>query len=231
MLEKLITFVEPPKDSCPSYVGFINDTYKQISRKNGTRKFRGETGRNIHIDGFEQHMPQGLKWVEFLNNNFNKEELINLISQYLQSDDIRKSFTHPFIVTCGEATYNILSQRQITSSICNHAESDTSLVKHALDAHNDSVMVSKDTAVLVILIWAYSTYDSQYNWYMKYDTYKYASIKNICEYPSPELCKVLPAFHAITGCDATSYFFRKIKQAYFKSLCNYIRHVPSYLII
>ena len=51
---------------------------------------------------------------------------------------------------------------------------------------------------------------------MKYDTYKYASIKNICEYVSPELCKVLPAFHAITRCDTTSYFFRKNKASIFK---------------
>ena len=112
-----------------------------------------------------QYTPQGWKWVEFLSNNFNKEELINLISQYLQSDDIRKSFTHPFIVTCGEATYNIPAQGQITSSICNHEEADILLVKHALDAHNDSVIVSKDTDVLVIFIWAYPTYDVQCNWY------------------------------------------------------------------
>ena len=90
-----------------------------------------------------------------------KEELINLISQYPQSDDIRKSFTHSFIVTCEETTYNIPAQGQVTSSICNHEEADTWLVKHALDAHNDSVIVSKDTDVLVILIWAYSTYDAQ----------------------------------------------------------------------
>ena len=185
-----------------------------ISIKNGTRKLNGETGRNIHIDGFEQHMPQGLKWVEFLSNNFNN--FINLISQYLQSDDIRKSLTHPFIVTCGEATYNIPAQCQITSSICNQEEADTHLVKHALDVHNDSVIVSKDTDVLVILIWAYSTYDVQCNWYIKYDTYKYAAIKNICEYLSPELCKDLPAFHTITGCDTTSYFFRKNKASIFK---------------
>ena len=132
-LQKLITFVEPPKDSCPSLVGFINDTYREISIKNGIRILR-EAGRNKHIDGFEQHMPQGLKWVEFLSNNFNKEELINLISQYLQSDDIRKSFTHPFIVTCGEGAYNIPAQGQITTSICNHEEADTRLVKHALAA-------------------------------------------------------------------------------------------------
>ena len=39
-LEKLITIVEPLKDSCPSFVCVINDTYIEISVKNGTRKLR-----------------------------------------------------------------------------------------------------------------------------------------------------------------------------------------------
>ena len=59
--EKLIEFVEPPKGSKPTVIGFINDTYRKISIKNGTRKLRGEAGRNTYIDGFEQHMPQGIK--------------------------------------------------------------------------------------------------------------------------------------------------------------------------
>ena len=79
-------------------------------------------------------------------------------------------------------------------------------------------IVSKDTDVLIILIWAYSQYHIKHNWYMKYDTHKYASIRKICEFLSPELCKILPAFHAITGCDTTSYFHRKNKATMFSKL-------------
>ena len=53
---------------------------------------------------------------------------------------------------------------------------------------------------------------------MKYDTHKYASIRKICEFLSPELCQILPAFHAITGGDTTPYFHRKIKATMFSKL-------------
>ena len=62
-LQKLITFAEPPNDLSPTLVGFINDTYREIS----TRKLR-ET-RQIHINGLEQHMPQGLKSGVLLTRN------------------------------------------------------------------------------------------------------------------------------------------------------------------
>ena len=217
-LERLIEFVEPPKGSEPTVIGFINDTYRKISIKNGTRKLRGEAGRNTYIDGFEQHMPQGIAWNEFLCNNANKEELTKVISKYLQTDKSRKRFTHPVIVTSGEVTYTIPAGGDIITTTCNHEEADTRLVKHVLDAQNDTVIVSKDTDVLIILIWAYSQYHIKENWYMKYDTHRYASIRKICEVLSPELCQILPAFHAITGCDTTSYFHRKNKATMFSTL-------------
>ena len=93
--ERLIKFVEPPKGSEPTVIGFINDTYRKISIKHGTRKLRGEAERNKYSDGFEQHMPQGIKWNEFLCNSANKEELTKLISKYLQTDESRKRITHP----------------------------------------------------------------------------------------------------------------------------------------
>ena len=52
---------------------------------------------------------------------------------------------------------------------------------------------------------------------MKYDTHKYASIRKICEFLSPELCQILLAFHAITGCD-TTYFHRKNEAIMFSKL-------------
>ena len=152
-------------------------------------------------------MPQGIKWNEFLRNSANKEELTKLISKYLHTDESRKRIT--VIETSGEVT--IPAAGDIITTTCNHEEAGTRLVKHVLDAQNDTVIVSKDTDVLIILIWTYSQYYIKHNWYMKYDTHKYASIRKICEFLSPELCQILPAFHAIT----TSYFHRKNKATMF----------------
>ena len=88
-LGRLIVFVKPSKGSEPTVIGFINDTYRKIGIKNRTRKLRSEAGKNTYIDGFEQHMPQGIKWNEFLCNSANKEELTKLISNYLQTDELQ----------------------------------------------------------------------------------------------------------------------------------------------
>lgn len=74
------------------------------------------------------------------------------------------------------------------------------------------------TDVLILLVWAYVFYGIQKEWYLKYENEKYANIRLICEAFGRELCLALPAFHALTGCDTTSYFFKAGKLRVFKKL-------------
>ena len=62
---------------------------------------------------------------------------------------------------------------------------------------------------------------------MKYDTNKYASISKIIKYLGPTVSSNISRFHAITGCDTTSYFFRVGKFAPFKKILKQSDSISS----
>ena len=70
------------------------------------------------------------------------------------------------------------------------------------------VEVSKDTDVLILLVWVYSHFSITNKWYIKYDHEKFADIGLIVIFLGKTVCVILPAFNSVTGCDTTSYFFR-----------------------
>ena len=217
-LRNFLQFTKPPKDSEAIQVGLVNDTYKADSIKGGTRKERGESGLKVKIDGFDQHMLQGSKWQEFLNSGQNKEELIQLIVKYMETGEGMSQLEHPYIVTAGDATFSVRDHSICMLYTCNHEEADTRLVLHALLADSDVVVVAKDTDVLILLIWAYEQSSVGKKWYMKYDHNKYADISEICKFLGPKICCTLPAVHAITGCDTTSYLYKVGKVKVLKKL-------------
>ena len=61
-------------------------------------------------------------------------------------------------------------------------------------------------------------YDIKNKWYLKYENDKYADIGKIAKHFDTDISAALPAFHGLTGCDTTSYFFRIGKVRVFKKL-------------
>ena len=87
-------------------LGFINDMYKVDSIKNMRRQERGTSSTEFSIPGFEQNMPQGDTWQELLNDNEYKDQLIEMIKQYVlefASGILPRSI--PFIITSTEKDY------------------------------------------------------------------------------------------------------------------------------
>jgi len=159
------------------------------------------------VEGYEQHMPSGMKWQEFLRNAENKEQLLELITKYVFSLKGRRLIDMPFIITVRNKIHRLNGSGNEEEE-CNHEEADTRLILLALKEETDIVIVAKDTDVLVLLIWAYEKYHVKHKWYFKYDADKYAAFGAICEFLGEDVCLTLPALHAITGCDTTSYFCR-----------------------
>ena len=62
---------------------FINYTYKIDSIKNMARQKRGTSSAKVNITGFEQNMPQGNNWQEFLKDSEYKDPLIEMMRQYV----------------------------------------------------------------------------------------------------------------------------------------------------
>ena len=67
-------------------------------------------------------------------------------------------------------------------------------------------VISKDTDVLILLVYAYAKYKPTKEWYMKIDANKFSSIKSIVEYLGSNISVCLPQMHALTGSDTTYLF-------------------------
>ena len=89
-----------------------------------------------------------------------------------------------------------------------HEDADTRLVFHVILASRDIIVVSKDTDILILLIWTYAKCEIRHKWLIKYGSEKYAGIKTFCGFPKQGLSLVLPSFHALTECDTISYLVR-----------------------
>ena len=87
---------------------FINYTYKIDSIKNMARQKRGTSPAKVNITGFEQNMPQGNNWQEFLKDSEYKDPLIEMMRQYVLefvSGVLLRS--SPFIIASRENEYSI----------------------------------------------------------------------------------------------------------------------------
>ena len=87
----------------------------------------------------------------------------------------------------------------------------------ALQKQTDVIIVANDTDMLMLLVWAYKKYHVRNKWYFRYYAEKYAVVGTICDL-FEDVCLVFPAFHAITGCHTTSYFYQAGKLCLFKKV-------------
>ena len=218
-IKALVSFMHPPTVVKPVRFAMINDVYLSESTKGCTRSKRGETGALVKVEGLEQHMPQGNNWNKFLCNGENKTSLIKLIGSSIDHDEIKDLVYIPLIFTKEEQTYE-LRDKIVELNSSNHEEADTRLITHALHSPHDIVIVCEDSDVLILMVWAYSKFNVEREWLMKYQNGKYACIKTIVEYLGDEVSQCLPQIHAITGCDQTSAFFRRGKVKILKKIMD-----------
>ena len=124
----------------------------------------------------------------------------------MQSVECRSKLPYEYIVTANEKTVKVSNASLHVLSNCNHEEADTRLFLHAIRSEKDCVIVASDTDVLILLVWAYGHYQVKKNWYFQYETHCFVNVSMVCDYLGKDVCSRLPAFHALTGCDQTSYF-------------------------
>ena len=82
------------------------------------------------------------------------------------------------------------------------------------------VIVSKDSDVFFILVYALIQNQSTYNWFQMIEEKQFVNIQKICDNLEHDTCCALPQFHAITGHDQTSYKFNTGKTRTFNMLKN-----------
>ena len=95
---------------------------------------------------------------------------------------------------------------------CNHKEFDTRVMLHAAYAvshgYKRILIIANDTDIIVLGISFFSDIGADKLWFSSGITNKLRNIAihDICSTMSSAKAKALPAFHALTGSDNTSFF-------------------------
>ena len=203
--ESFLKALHPNPQYSPLGIEVVNDVYYETSTKNLIRAKRGEKSTRTHIQSFDQKMLQGKEWLAFFNNIENKTDLLKWVVNYFCLPEVREQLSIP--ITTNDRFSTIKIEKDLITDVytCNHEEADTRLLVHALEEETDIVVVSKDTDVFVLLVYAYCKMESTKKWYMKID-HRFVCIGTIVNYFGNSICSRLPHIHAITGCDTTSFF-------------------------
>ena len=171
----------------------------------------------MYVTGMNQKMPKGkVKWFQFLSNGENKNDLMALFGEFLMSSDAVALANGIPLIFCGrKEVLEILPDSVEVQQSCNHEEADTKIPLFASKANSNVVAVAADCDILVLLVNTYAINKPSFQWQMKYETNKYANIRDICK-TLGNVASSLVNFHIISGCDKTSYFFRQGKTNPFK---------------
>ena len=207
-------------------VDVVADTYRDTSIKNQERAKRGSSSK-ILIGSVSSKMPRDLN--KFLVYNENKTELISLILNYIISNKgemLETLQTQKMVLSSDNESLNVtpslVSQSNLQS---NQEEADTKVVLHALQILNEtdlSVMLrspSGDTDIFVILVGLVNENSHKKRVYYDYgnETSRKGTWLNdiVIEERYRE---TLLGFHAFTGNDYVSAFFRKGRKLCWNSM-------------
>lgn len=218
-----------------SRVDCVGDRYDAVSIKclERARRNQSRTSQSYVITRAEQKLP--VQWAVFLKSGENKQSLQTFLTKQFQTCLSPTSITvttaleseaDTLYYTPGQPT--TVTRAPLLNS--DHEEADTRLLLHAKDCSRSFktvVVWSPDTDVAVIgiglaesltcdLLFATGTRNSK----------RLISLTEIALSIKP-VAEVLPAFHALTGCDTTSSFYGKGKKTAYNIVTGKTAHVDS----
>lgn len=216
------TFVKAVLKAGSKYqrIDIVFDRYRQETIKGATRTRRTKASQPIRrlVEGRDVPLPKN--WTHFLSLPDNKVDLAHLLSEELCSqapDDkeivVAGGFRDELEVRSSKATTNL------THLSATHEEADTRLVLHAVHSqYNTVVVLSRDTDVLVLLVSHFPQVVCKHLWMMSGTTKKqrYIPIDAVFNNLPRDSAPSLVAFHALTGCDTTSYIASHTKSSLWK---------------
>ena len=150
-------------------------------------------------------MMSGKDWAAFFHNIENKQDLCNLFANFIRKSYLRGISNVPVVIANNMETWFVTDQYVENLFKSNHEEADTRIVLHALYKDTNAVIVSKDTNVLIPLVYMYALKNITSKWCMKIDNEKFIDVRKIVAYYGKDVILKLPHIHAVAGCDTTSY--------------------------
>ena len=191
-------------------------------------KGRVQRGCSREYKPFESVLPRLSERADFLTVDSNKSELTHLSVDYFISSNITEKF---FYVTEGNECFHVPEHMDgpgISTEVENlyslQREAGTHIALHAvyaLASHGGVCVAADDTDVFILLLLAggctTNLYFRQGTHFSKegITNHNVTSLYNLL---GTIICKVLPGFHALTGCDYTKPFFGRSKYGIFKKM-------------
>ena len=194
------------------------DQYRDMSIKSHERSRRGSSSAlEVKINSPSTPVPK--QWAKYISNPRNKTNLCTFLTQALSELGKKKLPQGKCLVigggcSDGESSLHIRRDHPtvtLSDLQANHEEADTRLLfhaKHASQPDSRIIIHSPDTDVLVLGISFYDELGCKELWLRtgSKDRLRYIPLHEISTKVGPKICKALPAFHALTGSDATSAF-------------------------
>ena len=199
-------------------IHIVFDVYEEERHLNSLSKGRETKSRERKIADLSQQLPRVSEWTDFLTNSKNKCRLTLLADFFLTES---RNMGKDIYVTKGNQCYqstvevpnNVVEVPDLKS---NHREAEPRIAVHAMFASSteDSsavCVVADDTDVYILLLYV-SQYCSGKVYFRKgtgssNDGTTYHDVKSLLNHLGEAVCKIMPAFHALTGCDYTTPFF------------------------
>ena len=180
---------------------YLPGSLKSMARESRGKGVRRRVGHSVAVPG---------QWQNFLRVDENKTELFSFLSTEVIKSVENQS--KELVVTL-ESEVLIAPPRMHFESLapCSQEEADGRMFLHAADAAqrgNDKILIrTVDTDVVILAVAA--TQRLSVKIWLAFGTGKslrFISAHDIAAALGPEKCKVLPMFHALTGCDTVSAF-------------------------
>ena len=140
--------------------------YPALSIKNTERRRQRRAGKGVQkvqIFGKDQNVPK--QWRKFLSCGENKESLVVILCEYWRACSSFQLGTvstihvtakeNCYVLYAGESPSDRVRSVEVSLLRSNHEEADTPLIlhaKHAAATHNDVIIKSPDTDVLILSI-------------------------------------------------------------------------------
>lgn len=216
-----------------SRIDVVWDRYLPHSIKASTRARRG-SGVRLKVSP-QTKIPS--KWNDFLLDVSNKDELFSFLTQKVANG--KWPAEKGIYITNGISVVS-RGASQLMSN-CTHEEADSRIVVHIVHAlqHGSSKIQVRtvDTDVLVILVGHFFDLcqlhpDLELSVALGVGKdFCVHNINVICQGLGERIARALPVFHAFSGSDTTSYFFRKGKKSAWHSWKSYPDVTDAFLSI
>ena len=216
LASKYYTAITAPlaQSSCKE-VHMVFDQYWSTSIKSGERSRRGSSNSlEVYIHGPSTPIPK--QWAKYITNPQNKINLCDFLTKIMCSHGKEQLVDGKKLVIGGgykdgKIAVSITNgASEFTEPLeCSHEEADTRLLlhaKHASSSRSRVIIQSPDTDVLVLCATHFDSIGCEELWFKTgiRDHLRYVPVHRLSVKLGQKLCRCLPAFHALTGCDTTS---------------------------